>query len=391
MRRILAINIIDAFCNVYVATLLPLLLLEKKLSIDSIGIVFAVMPIAYTIIRLIFALFADQLSFKPFFLLNGAASLVAYAVYFASTTPFGYAGGRFFDAVSQGAIWSVNRTAAIAERGNKTVAQASATLVEYRHFSLAIGTLAAGVIASISSISNAFLAVIVLEVIVVVIALTLPSGSKQTIALNKAASLLDWRKKDGVFKKVSFTMSVRAAAGAFALSFTLPLLLNAKSYSFVEIGLLLALLYAVQAIVIKLAKKTNTIRSVELSFAAACFAAGCILLAFFPTAPAITAIILLGVGEGASMFVWESLIAKATQGSSHPSGDIGIVHILPNFFNAIGLLAAGFVVAYAGYAASFVMAALLFAAYMLLAGNILADKQTRLTHLVAQGPPDQES
>ena len=371
MNKILAINIVDAFCNTFVAALLPLLLAERGYSAAQVGLVFALMPLSFMVVRLALAATADQLTFKPFFCLNAAASAVAYALYALPFGAVGYNAGRIMDGTAQAAIWAVNRSAAIAQRGAATATHASATLIQYRQVALAGGALAAGAVATLATLPNAILFAALLEAATLAIALRLPSPPHKRVVFKQALASLDLRSKTRLLHKTALIMALRVCSLSLAFSFTLPLFLKAEGNALFSIGLLLALYYSVQVLSINYFKKRGVIKLHYSLAAITIFSTGVALLVLAPQLPLFLPLVLMAIGDGFAAFVWEALIANATEKSATISSDIGLIHIPANIAQAIALVAAGVIVSNYGYSPSFVLAIPFFILFLLTANQAL--------------------
>lgn len=385
MRKVLAINLLDAFTNTFVAALLPLLLISRGYSTTSIGLIFALLPLAFLAARLLFASIADQLSFRPFFVLNAAAAAGAYFLYGSPIPAVGYNVGRVFDGISQASIWAVNRSAAIVDRGKATAAHASATLIQYRQVSLGFGALAAGIVASYTSIENAIIFAGILECAALAIAFRLPAlpssgqaAPAKRIDWRKAFSALHPRGKPRMMWRNSAIMCMRVCAISFAsLNFIIPVFLKASGHGLLDIGILMTAYFLSEVFVIRALKARSELKYAHAGLAVSLFAAGALLLAFpLSWVPLFVPLMLLGVGDGFATFEWEALIAAATNESPTLSADIGLMHVAPNLIQAAALITAGVLVSTAGYAPIFILAVVFYAAFVLFASRALGARHS---------------
>lgn len=59
MRRLVAVNVLDAFIGGAYMLTISLLLVERKIDIATIGVVFSAFPVAFAVCRMLFASAAD--------------------------------------------------------------------------------------------------------------------------------------------------------------------------------------------------------------------------------------------------------------------------------------------------------------------------------------------
>lgn len=86
MRRLVAVNVLDAFiCGAYTLTI-PLLLVEHKIDIATIGVVFSAFPVTCVACRMLFASTADTVGLRKFFNLNALGSLASVVLYAISSS-----------------------------------------------------------------------------------------------------------------------------------------------------------------------------------------------------------------------------------------------------------------------------------------------------------------
>lgn len=98
-----------AFISGALSILIPIVLLERNISIQNIGLIFAVYPIVFQLGRISFGVISDFAGRKLFYALNSGFSFITNIIYYFSFSPIGYAAGKFTEGLRDASLWSVNR------------------------------------------------------------------------------------------------------------------------------------------------------------------------------------------------------------------------------------------------------------------------------------------
>lgn len=86
MRRLVAVNVLDAFIGEAYTLTIPVLLVEHKIDIATIGVVFSAFPVTCVACRMLFASTADTVGLRKFFNLNALGSLASVVLYAISSS-----------------------------------------------------------------------------------------------------------------------------------------------------------------------------------------------------------------------------------------------------------------------------------------------------------------
>lgn len=372
MRKLAAINFLDAFIFSGFQLILPLLLVARGLDLVTIGLVFAAMPIVFLTVRLLFASLADQAGVKNFFYANGLFSALASMLYLTAASPLLFAFGKIAEGAKSSSFWAVNRTAAIQE-SNSNAEKNSTLLSAVRAFAFSTGMIVSGAIIAAYSFETAlYIMLAASTAIFFVTFFTKNSGAREKPTLSKTLSQLDPRKKHAGFWLAAISNALFDAPVYAIMPFTLLLFMKTQlNFGYGQIGLLLAAYYAVQALATFAAVKMRANpETLAIAFA----------LLFIPTTLAIpfsdgNAFIALffaasfACGLGAKTF--ETIIIQNTKNSKTISVDIGLFHVPPRAYEFAFFALAGLLITQFGFQSIFTITAASAAAYALLSTRII--------------------
>ena len=113
------VNVLDAFLTGAYTLAIPLLLLERKVDVAVIGVVFAALPLTYMMSRTLFASLADRIGHGKFFNANALSNLATVVSYALSSSPISYGFAKGMQGVKDASLWAVNRSAAYTIAGHE--------------------------------------------------------------------------------------------------------------------------------------------------------------------------------------------------------------------------------------------------------------------------------
>ncbi len=371
MRKLQAINFIDAIIEASVIIVIPLLLVSRNVDVASIGLILAASPFAFLVFRLLFASLSDIMGIRKFFLLNSLSNAISTVAYLVASNPLGYSIGKIFEGSASASIWAVNRTAIRNLSKERDLAVDSAKVNGFRIFAYFAATLLIGYMLQLLSFESALVLLTVFGVANLFVSLTLKEASfTRRPSLRRVLSQLDVRKKPGILLKCSLVMSLATLAGSSLYRLVLPLHLAAQGFDYGMIGAIIAFQWLARGFSIFYAlNKFSVSRLVYLGALLVAFS-----LAALPFAPPLLAfplLMLFGLGMGSVEIMWEKMISHSIHGSKTVGSDIGIIHVLPSLASVISLGAGGFLIGWFGFAPLFVITAALYAAYLLLGLRML--------------------
>ena len=111
MNRIYAISALNYVVSGALTILIPLLLLDRDMSVAEIGIVLSVLPLVFLTARLVFAAFADYIGWSRIYLYVNWPSTVGSVIIYslANSTPI-FLAGKIAEGLRESSYWAVIRT-----------------------------------------------------------------------------------------------------------------------------------------------------------------------------------------------------------------------------------------------------------------------------------------
>ena len=82
----LILTFLKFFVSGGLALTIPLLLLDRRVSLADIGLVISILPLVFLFVRLLFAYAADRVGWSPFFFLAALLSTLSSVIYFAANS-----------------------------------------------------------------------------------------------------------------------------------------------------------------------------------------------------------------------------------------------------------------------------------------------------------------
>ena len=367
MRKILAISFFNSFVSGGLALVIPLLLLERNVSLAEIGIVISILPLVFLAVRLLFAALADQVGWARFYLLlNWPGTLISTLIYFiASSTP-AFLLGKIVEAVKASSYWAVNRTAIFSLSPQQKAAGATRNAAVLS-LSTAVGGAASGVALAFMGFALTLSMLIFVSAIMVIPAALIwrAQGKRSSAGVLRPLVSLNPKGKGRAFWFVSFVMLFYSLALYPLFSLLLPVFMaHELGYDYLAIGAafmlygLLAASVTFATLRFSLGILRVVIQSVVALFATFLLAgSGYWFLALF---------LALALADGLGIGFFESIIAKASKNELTVSFDVGLLHIPMRIAEFTSVLLAGFVVQSFGYIPVFAASGFFFTAFSVL-------------------------
>ncbi|MEM2963269.1 MAG: MFS transporter [Candidatus Anstonellales archaeon] len=362
-------NVIDSFLVAAFTVLVPLSLNARNIDLVSIGWIVALLPLIFTVSRVIFASIADGIGTKPFFIFNAAAGTVASFLYMNATNIVSYSAGRILEGLRGGAIWAVNRLEAMKLTQEKRVEDEFARLASTRLFAFGAGTIISGFVVFYIGFELTFMFLGILSFILFLLSFSLGTSRLFREDVNKIVERLDLRKKSARLWKMAIYMLPAMPATSLPLGFLLPLYLNKMNFNYSQIGVLIGAYYLISSFAFPITKKAGLpIKRLAL-LCFAFFSVGVLLLSFKKS-------IWLGVGmmafgDGLGSILWERFIVKGTYRSKTAATDVGLLHVPAHLATTFFLAVSGYLVESLGFINSFYICALLMGIYCFFAAKEL--------------------
>jgi predicted MFS family arabinose efflux permease len=377
LRRLLLVNLLDAFIAGAYTLMIPLLLVERNMNITTIGLVFSVLPLVFVVSRLFFAASADSLGFRKFFNLNAAGNFVSVVLYSLSSSSTSYALARGVQGVKEASLWAVNRNAAYEIAGDQN-ADVASRIIFVRALPLALGAIASGFLIFWVGFTPVFIILAFLSVLIFVPASMLRIGGKEKESiLFEVIKKLDPTSVSKTVWSASIVMCFYFLASSLTIGFVLPIFLRSRGLGYWEIGILLAAYNALGALLLLLtAQKVLTVKNAIIVQA----------LLYLPAALIIplsdgwlmtVMIVLMAIAEWTSYMTMESVVVNAVRGCENTATAISFLFTPGQLATMVGFVLAGLLVEMYGYTAPFWAAGMFFVTYSASAWLMLKDGDAR--------------
>lgn len=342
MKKIAALNFINHFFRVGLALAIPLYLIEKEMSVESIGFILSATPFFMLILRSGTAVISESVGGKIFFALQGVAQAISSLIYWVANTPLMFGVGKMAEGASQSFFWAVDRTAIFedAQLHHKSRAIESAKMVMVRLAGGVFGIFVAALIITNLTFGYFFLLLFVLGIVTFIVSIQLRDTTRHKITVAKVVKLL----KKNKFWKAGIALGLNTASGSALFFFLIPIFGDlVMKLDYMSIGGLMALFYGTIAAGDLLAEKMKfkQERLMWIQIMGIMFLA---LIPFYSNNIVIMLLIALaGISVGVSAAMFERVISKTVGTSKYVSTDMAILHIPVRFIEFMILFSAGII------------------------------------------------
>ena len=346
LRRLYAINFFDAFIAGVTGVAVPLMMASRGISLESIGLIFALSPIAKPIVRVFAAALADSHGERVNYALGALGNFAQALAYLFAYTPFGFAIGKTCDAARESFIWSVNRASVMKvapHRGHFALAG----MVSGRFIYNAIGSLAVGILFAAGGFDLLFCVVAAIAASMLLFSL----GVKNTHVRGTRMRLADLSpfRRSRLFYETAGALCIGGAMYMVVLYLLLPLYFSSMGFSLGEIGLLYAAYFLINGATLNVLSQKN-VRSQPAAYAgAAIFVITLLGIGLAGKGAAPLFFLPMAIGDACLGLLWEEANYRAVKGSSRRATDLAVMN-LPSYAGIAAVSAlSGFAVAAAGY------------------------------------------
>jgi len=331
LKRLYTINFVDAFIVGAMTVLVPLLMLDRGIDIATIGIVFAVAPLAKAAVRLAGAGMADSLGDKVVYVSFAAFNFFQSLAYMISTTAAGFAAGKLLDGARESFLWSANRPSLMAAAPEKKHF-AFADLLSGRFAYNAVGSLSVGALFALGGFELPLAAMVVLSAYIIFSSMKLKNFHKA-----------EARSKLSDFSPFGRSRKFYEIAGAFALGSALysavfymlmPLYFKMRGFSLGEIGIFYAGYFLIIGAALHLLSRHRIGTGWAATGGAAVYCMGIAGVAFAPHALIPVFFLLMAFGDAGLAILWEELNYIGGKESRKRATDLSLL-VIPSFFGVI--------------------------------------------------------
>lgn len=358
VKNAFMIQAMNAFIYGAMSIVIPLLMIERGLDVESMGLIFAVLPIVSQTFRVTFAIVSDFIGRKVFYGFNSIMNIVFMAVYYFAHHPLWFLFGKFTEGVRNASLWSVNRAYFLDHSYEK-----KDILIKMRGVGAifsAFGTIAAGLLLTLVFFENTILFLIIISLFIIPQVFRLKDKLKRDVSILSLLKSFDVRSKKRVFKNFIIIFIFTGIGWGLIAGYILPLFLRLIGYNEGSIGLILgARTLGTGLITYFLASRFPGKKLVLIG--GLLFAASISML-FFATEPTVFAIILImGLAEGFVAAGFEYIFVKVI-GQNSSAGDIAILMFGLHMGMSLSLALSGFIISSIGFSYMFLASAILFGA-----------------------------
>jgi len=366
MEKLYALNILYSVLMAAMAVVVPLYLLHLKVDITYIGIIVALNPLVFMIMRVFFASIADSIGTRSINAISSITNLMAISLYIAMSTPIGFALGGFFEGMRASAFWSVVRTDILFVKGHAKASTMLARFSGLRQFADGAGRFIVGFSLVYMSFQGTLMAIAALSVLLLIISLSIghSNGHPSKTPIKDGIIPRILKKRPLSFWQASFLLMLIFIVINTLVSFMIPVYLTeGLGLSYEETGTYLALFSLATAFATLLPLRFEINPHILILFAALMVPA---LIALPLTGTSIMIpILVLALGSGACNILNEYIIVDQVFRSKDVSTDIGVLFIPLKLGEFMFLVAAGFVVTRLGYLPLFITQSLFMAVAVL--------------------------
>ena len=347
-----ALNLITSAIGAALGILIPLYMLEKGFGIAEIGIIFAVFPLVFLVIRTILAGIGDVIGTRKIFALAGVSSAASVLTYMVANSAPLFAFGQVLDGVKASAFWAVNRTEAY-RIGNGEERKVATIMLGLRGVGEFIGRLGIGATIIYLGFTNSLAALFVLSIVLIYFALRVKNENGQKLDISSV--IRQFRERKGsAFIPGSIVVGISSLSYDAPFALLLPVFFAQKAgMSALEIGAMLGVFAIISAITTlgavkkKIDPKWITIGTIiagSIPF---------LLIDYVSKEMLFPLILVIALGYGLKGNLFEAVVQKSVGESKAVSTDIAVLHI-PYRFGEIAVLAGlGIVASQFGYAPAF--------------------------------------
>jgi len=355
LKRLYTINFIDAFIVGAMTVLVPLLMLDRGIDIATIGIVFALAPLAKAVVRLAGAGMADMHGDRVVYISSSVFNFLQSVAYMVSTTATGFAAGKFLDGARESFLWSVVRPSLMAAAPEKKHF-AFTDLLSGRFAYNAIGSLAVGALFAFGGYELPLAVMVALSTYVLFSSLKLRN-------FHKAGTHAKWSDftpfgRSRKFYEIAGAFALGSALYSVAFYMLLPLYLNMQGFTIGEIGIFYAGYFLIIGAALHFLSHHRIGTAKSAIGGGAIYCVGITGVVMAPHALIPVFFLLMAFGDAGLAMLWEELNYIGGKESRKRATDLSLL-VTPSFFGVVAASAvSGAAVAAFGFAPMFALLAI---------------------------------
>jgi MFS family permease len=380
MRKIFGLNFLDAFVGGAILVAVPLLIVERGISLGLAGIIFSLAAVGSAFLPLVFAMHSESSGIRRFYFANGIANaLQALSYLLAHSWPF-IAMGKVSEGVGQAAIWAVNRASVLDDP--LSTHHTLGGLISGRVIYYALGSLMAGLLISGLGFDFLFAFLLLVSLGAVVASTRLWSGGreKKHALLPKFEEIIGgFRNRRMSFYQTVFVLCAGSVMYVAVMYLALPIYMKTSGFGAAQIATYFGAYFLIMGLVLHMASRHKVPARVLVPAGGFFFVSSLLGMAFLPAQYLPWLFFGMAIGDGMYALLWEELIYGEVKDSRRKALDIALLRLPLSMLTIVVLAVAGFAIEGFGFSAIFLAAALSFAIYGMGAGIVIAGRKLHVT------------
>jgi MFS family permease len=329
-------------------------MIDRKISIVTMGLIFGVLPITYQILRILFATISDHFGRRKFLLLNGITTAASSIVYYFAYTPVQFLAGKLTQVVEDSSIWAINRPLVMDHSKDKKYGLI--LLRVYDEIFSAVGILISGFLISYLLFSNTLLFVFVIGLLIIPLSFVVKEENNTEGSFKKAFSFLNFLNRTSTFKKFMIFYFIMGLSDGFSTAYIFPLFLSQKLFSPDLIGFILGIQTVITGVFIFLFRKISLKKAMILGLS---YPILLFILPIFSDVPLALLVLIIGIPGGLIIGASEGVVGLVSKKKSYGS-DSGILFLGYNLARTINLSLSGLLISLYGFFTLFSLSSILF-------------------------------
>jgi MFS family permease len=347
--NLLITNFVYSFIAAALAVLVPLYLIDKKFDVTQIGLLLAIAPFTFMLLRVSLASLADVVGTKLIDIVCSLSSFFSILVYLFATTTMIVAVAIFGESIRTSAFFAVVRTEIIYGTNNPKGMLSFFSGV--RQFADALGRVSIGFILIAFTFQNSFLLLALLSLVLLYFAMQSTHKTHKSIqAIDYNNDLLKKivKRHPSTFWQASLLLGFVSLPSNILLGYLITIYARSSlGMDYGQIGSLLAIFSFVVAAASFLSIKWK----LDISLLLLMLSLTIPFLLFFPYFGQFIfiPIIFVAIGIGCGNILYEYILLDQIYRSKSVSTDIGILNSPLKVMEFVFLSTSGFIIAQFGY------------------------------------------
>jgi MFS family permease len=371
MKKLLALNMLYAFIVACLAVMVPLYLIEQKVDLAVIGLILAIGPLTFLVIRVLFATIADEIGTKTIAFIYSTSNLVAIAIYALVASPLGFAAANLAEGVRASGFWAITRTEVLQRNGHGDAGRILAHFSNMRQLADGAGRLFIGFMLAWLAFQGAFMLFFALSLILFILVFSVERGKIQHPHVGISNIQRIFKPRPKTFWQAAILQALVWLPYNMVIGFLIPIYFVASlGLSYMETGGLLAILSLAEGGSAVLSMRWHLHKGTLLLLTF--LAVPAMALLPFAGANVLPLLLVISLSMGASSIIAEYILADQIYRSRDVSTDIGMLYAPLKVAEFAFLSLGGLVIMQFGYAPLFLVCALSIGLFALLAGRMIS-------------------